>query len=466
MGKNAELDQAYDIFEKVSAVLDGKVDYWDVLYDSQSSCTIVKDNVDEKVSTPELEGIQVRAFKGGVWFTSSTHKVDKKTVAEMAKNLIKPVQAPGKVIKLDPLKAQRIDKSLPSKKSPTKTPLEEKLEMVRQFHKTVSSFDKRIINTRVAYWDSVIERAFRNSEGSLMHQTVPRTKLIILPIGREGNRIESDFVSNGRTAGFEFIEGLDMEGVSRKVASGTVELLSSKTPPSGEFTVIVDPGMAGMIAHESFGHGLEADQVVRERSYLAPLVGKEVASEYATIIDSPVLEGGVGSYVFDDEGTPARENVLLEKGVLKGFLHDRLTASALGVPPTSNCRVESYLTKHLVRMTNTYFKPGDMTLEEMMEPIKNGVMITHAQFGMEDPLGGGIQVTSLKGYMIEKGKLTTPLTAVSLAGRVLDLLRNIDGASKDFEMAAGTCGKGSEDYVPVGDGGCYLRISKAMVSGG
>ncbi len=463
---SGELDKVYDIFEKVGSTLDGKVEYWDVLYDSQASCSIVKDKVDVKVSTPELEGVQLRAFKGGVWLTSSTHRVEKAAVADLAKRLIKPIEAPRRVIKLERLKAHRLDRPLPAKKSPRETPLEDKLEVVRDYHKLASSLDKRVINTRVVCIDSLIERAFANSEGSLMHQTVPRTRLVIVPIAREGDRIEADFLSKGRTGGFEFIDGLDMEGLCRKAVASSVELLGAKVPPSGELTVIADPGMAGIIAHESFGHGLEADQVMRDRSYLAALVGKKVASEESTIVDSPVLEGGWGSYVFDDEGTPAKENVILDRGILKGFLHDRLSSSALGVPPTGNCRVESFLTKHFVRMSNTYFRPGDMALEELIEPVKRGVMLAHANFGMEDPLGGGIQCTSSKGYMIENGKIAGALTSVSLAGRVLDLLKNIDGASRDFEMSVGTCGKGSEDYVPAGDGGCYLRISKAMVSGG
>jgi len=466
MSGGADLGRAYDVFEKVGALLDGKADYWDILYDWQSSCAITKDNVEERVSTPEMEGILVRAFKGGVWFTSSTHRVEAGAVEEIARRLIKPVPAPGKVVKLSPLKPQRLDRSIPSKRSPIDTPLEEKLECVRQYHKAASSIDRRIVNARISYTDSVVERAFCNSEGSLMHQSVPRTRFAIVPIGRDGGRIESDFLSKGGTAGFELMDGLDAEGLAKKATDGTLGLLGAKVPPSGEFTVVVDPSMAGMIAHESFGHGLEADQVVRDRSYLAALVGKRVASEHATIIDSPALPGGWGSFVFDDEGVPARENVLVEGGYLRGFLHDRYTASALGAEPTSNCRVESYLTKHFVRMTNTYFKPGDMTLEELMEPVRHGVLIMNASFGMEDPLGGGIQCTSTKGCMIEEGEATTRLTAVSLAGRVLDLLKSIDGASRDFEMGVGTCGKGSEDYVPVGDGGCYLRISKAMISGG
>jgi TldD protein len=466
MSKSPNVDQAYDLLESAGKVLDGKVEYWDGLYDSQSSCTISKDKVDEQISTPELTGVLVRAFKDGVWFTSSTYKTDKKTITQLAKKLVKPVQNPKKAIKLAPMKAQKIDKELPFKKDPTEIPLEQKLSDVRRVYKIASELDKRIINTRVRYADNKIERVFANSEGSRMSQLVTRTRIFLVPIAREGDKIRADFDSIGRSEGYEVIEMTNFDEVSKKVVKSSVELLGAKTPPSGELTVIVDPEMAGIIAHESFGHGLEADQVIRERSYLTSLVGKKVASEQTTIIDSSIVPGGWGSYVFDDEGTPAKENKLLEKGVLKGFLHDRLTASALSAEPTSSCRVESFLTKHFVRMSNTYFTSGEMSLEELLEPIKSGVMLVNANFGMEDPLGGGIQCTSNKGYMIENGKTTSALTEIALSGSVLDLLKNIDGASKDFQVGPGTCGKGSEDYVPVGSGGGYLRIKKAIISGG
>jgi TldD protein len=466
MSKSSKVDQAYDLLESAGNILDGKVEYWDALYDMQSSCTISKDKADEQISTPELTGVLVRAFKDGVWFTSSTYKTDKKTITNLAKKLVKPVQKPKKVIKLEPMKAQKIDKKLPFKKDPTETPLEQKLSDLRRVYKIASELDKRIINTRVRYADNKIERVFANSEGSRMSQSVTRTRIFIVPVAREGDKIRADFISVGKTEGYELIERANFDEISKKVVKSSAELLGAKTPPSGEFTVVVDPAMAGIIAHESFGHGLEADQVIRERSYLASLVGKKVASDQTTIVDSSIVPSAWGSYVFDDEGTPAKENKLLEKGVLKGFLHDRLTASALSAEPTSSSRVESFLTKHFVRMSNTYFTSGDMSLEELLEPIKQGVMLVNANFGMEDPLGGGIQCTSNKGYMIENGKTTSALTEIALSGSVLDLLKNIDCASKDFEVDPGTCGKGSEDYVPVGSGGAYLRIRKAMISGG
>lgn len=459
-------NEIFDLLEYAGKQLESKTEYWDALFDFQSSCSITKDNVEEKISLPDLTGIQLRSFKNGVWRSVSTHQMEKPKLKELAEHLTKSTRKASKECKLDQLKPCRLNVILPLKIDPSGVSLESKVEDIRSFHKAALNLDKRVINVRVKYLDSRIERIFMNSEGSSMRQVVTRTRLLLFPIAREGSKIRMDFANLGGTKGYEVVEECDFDAIAKKTVASSVELLNAKNPPSGKLPVIVDSHMAGIIAHESFGHGLEADQVVRQRSYLAGFIGKQVASECTTIIDSSKLLGGHGSYVFDDEGIPAKENILVKNGILKQFLTDRFSASMLRCENTASSRVESYLTRHLVRMSNTYFAAGEMTLEELLEPIKNGVMLVNSNFGMEDPLGGGIQCTSSKGYMIEHGKMGTPLTEVSLSGSVLEVLKSIDGVGKELEFGVGSCGKGSEDYVPVGDGGPYLRIQNVIVSGG
>lgn len=456
----------FDLLEYAGNQMEGKVEYWDALFDSQSSCSISKDNVDERISLPELIGIQLRSFKDGVWLSASTYQMEKTRLKELVKYLVRSRPKVTSKAKLNELKPSKLNVTMPVKKNPADISLESKLEDIRSFHKVACNLDKRIINVHARYLDSQIERIFVNSEGSSMRQKVTRTRLLIFSVARENSKIRSDFESLGGTKGYEVVEECDFGAVAKKNVDSSIELLKAKTPPSGEFPVIVDSSTAGLIAHESFGHGLEADQVIRQRSYLTGQIGKKIASESTTIIDSSKVPEGHGSYVFDDEGIPAKENTLVKNGILKRFLTDRFSASVLGCETTASSRVESYLTKHFVRMSNTYFAPGDMTLEELLEPMKKGVMLVHSNFGMEDPLGGGIQCTSTKGYTIKHGQIETPLTEVSLSGSVLELLKSIDGVGKEIKFGSGTCGKGSEDYVPVGDGGPYLRIQKAILSGG
>jgi TldD protein len=225
--------------------------------------------------------------------------------------------------------------------------------------------------------------------------------------------------------------------------------------------------MTGTFAHESFGHGCEADQIVRKRSYIVPYFGRRMGFDKLNICDDATIAGGYGSYLFDDEGIKGRKTYILRNGVLEGYLHERFSASLMKADPTGNGRRESFLRKLFVRMTNTYVEPGDHSLDEMIEGISDGVMLVHSVSGMEDPLAGGMELKSKKGYVIEKGKIGRVLSALTVTENVPDFIASIDavGRKEQFETERGTCGKGYEDYVPVGDGGVYIR-AKAVVGQG
>jgi TldD protein len=287
-----------------------------------------------------------------------------------------------------------------------------------------------------------------------------------MPIARESGRMDYDYLSCGGTEGFEVVEGLEEKTVKETVDS-SISLVRASAAPSGHFMVILDPGMAGTFAHESFGHGCEADQIVRKRSYLAPYLGKRIGSEKLNICDDGTLPNGYGSFLFDDEGVKSRKNYILRSGVLEGFLHERFSASLMNAEPTGNGRRESFLRKLFVRMTNTYVEPSDYSFEEMVEDIDYGVMFVHSTSGMEDPLAGGMELKSKKGHLIEKGRVSRVLSTLTLSENVPDFIASIDAVGKrdQFDTENGTCGKGYEDLVPVGDGGVYIR-AKAVVSQG
>jgi TldD protein len=278
--------------------------------------------------------------------------------------------------------------------------------------------------------------------------------------------MDYDYLSSGGTVGFEVVKDLE-ETTVRKTVDSSIELLKASEPPSGHSKVILDQGMAGTFAHESFGHGCEADQIVRKRSYLVPYFGKRIGFEKLNICDDGTLLKGNGTFLFDDEGVRSRKNYILRNGVLEGFLHERFSASLMNAEPTGNGRRESFLRKLFVRMTNTYVEPGDYSLDEMIEEIDCGVMLIHCVSGMEDPLAGGMELKSKKGYVIEKGKVGRVLSMLTLSENVPDFIASIDAVGKrsQFDMERGTCGKGYEDYVPVGDGGVYVRAEAVVGQG-
>jgi TldD protein len=426
-----------------------------------STTRIMKSRSEETISVnAKKSGIVARTFIGS-WKEYGTEEVSNLT--NVAHNLPKVINK-GNLI--DEFEGWTLNKEIKTKIDPMSISIDEKLQKVREIFDYVKDYDKRIINPIIAYGESKITRIFVNNEGSKLRQVIPRIRLFIQPIAKDGDVIDFDYYSVGAEKGYEIIEEIIDQKLDQ-IIRNSLEMLKAENSPSGRIPIILDPDMAGLIAHESFGHGLEADQVLRDRSYLKPHLNKKVASEICVICDTPNIDGQYGSYFFDDEGIQAGKNLLVENGILKDFIHNRRTASILNSSPKGNGRRESFAHPVLVRMTNTYFEPGDQNLDEMISEMKHGVMLCRGYFGMEDPLAGGIQATSKKGYLIENGEKTKLLKAITLSGSVIDLLKSIDAISKDEKvLRPGTCGKGEEDFVPVTSGGSYIRAKNALISPG
>ncbi|MFX1571407.1 MAG: TldD/PmbA family protein [Promethearchaeota archaeon] len=454
-------DEIFSVFEEISNSYKRNNQYFDILYDSESSTFITKSRTSEEiVMNAKKSGMVARTFTG-IWNEIATTEFS--NINNIKEKLPKVVNLGKNLMEFE---GWSINEEIKPKINPLKVSIDEKIKKVRHIYDYVMNYDKRIINTEVKYLEYLTERIFCNNEGCQLRQIIPRTKLYIIPIAKEGTVAEYDYYTDSGEIGFEIFNKIDNELLD-KTAQNSLDMLQAELPPSGKYPVILDPGMTGVVAHESFGHGLEADQVMRDRSYLKAKLNQKVASEICTICDSPTVYNALGTYFFDDEGIKASKNVLVQDGVLKDFIYDRRTASALKAIPKGNGRRESFAHPVHPRMTNTYFEPGDYSLEEMIKEIKYGVMLVNELFGMEDPLGGGMQNTSKKGYLIENGKKTKLLKSITLSGHVLETFPKIDAISRDlFEINGGTCGKGDEDRVPVGSGGTYIRIKEALISPG
>jgi TldD protein len=454
-------DEILSEFEEITNHYNRKDQYFDILYDSVSTTTIAKTPSSEDFSINlKKSGVVARTFLGS-WKEVAT---DLSSDINVIKQRIPKLTNKGAAIA--EFKGWKLNKEIKPKIDPSNISIDDKIKKVRDIFNYIKKSDERIINVQVKYMELLIERIFVNNEGCRLRQVIPRTRVGIFPIAKEGSVVDYDYFIKTGEIGFEIFDLID-NGVLDTTVKNSLEMLEAKLPPSGRKTIILDPQMAGLIAHESFGHGLEADQVLRGRSYLKQHLHKQVASEISTIYDTPSLDKKLGSYFFDDEGIKAGNNVLVENGILKNYIYDRRSASELKATPQGNGRRESFAHPINVRMSNTYFGSGDYDLNEMISEVSDGVMLVHGYFGMEDPLGGGMQCTSKKAYLIENGEKTKILKATALSGDVLELLKNIDAVSKDaLRLDGGTCGKGSEDMVPVTSGGSYLRAKNALVSQG
>jgi TldD protein len=434
-----------------------RLPYSDGLYDCQSQLLIEKDKEREKIRSSSIQGVSFRAFTDNGWVYSESNKTDLSTIRKLAQTFSgkhSGTKVKAHLLLPEPIK---FDVRTSVAKDTGEIALEDKLQRIRELYSLAKGMDSRVLDVRVSYSEMGLERALVSSHGTFARQRIPRTRISMLVIVKENDVTDYDTLSSGGTMGYEVVENLTEEMVKETVEGALVQL-KAVTPPTGPQNVILDPGTVGTVCHESFGHGL------RGRSYLKDLLGKKVASDIVTIYEDSSLKQAWGSYQFDDDGAPAKKNTLVEKGMLVSFLHDVETSAAMSAQLTASSRTQNALRRRFIRMSNTYSEPGDWSIDEIIKETKNGVMMIHWQYGIEDPLGGGMQVAAKRGFLIENGEKTKPLKSVTLTGRVLDVLGNVDAVSKEgFTVDAGTCGKGHEDYVPVGSGGTWWR-TKAVIA--
>lgn len=350
------------------------------------------------------------------------------------------------------------------KEDPLEVNSEDKLEAVRMLDEA-QRVDDRIVNTNSMYRDNEREFYLVNSMGSSIYWDEVRTYLVAQAVAKDGTRTQYDYDSKGGLAGFEMVREIDIREMGEAVGKGAIDLLAASKPPSGEMTVVLDGNVAGLIAHEVCGHASEADEIVKERSFLTGMVGKNVATEHVTMVDDGTMDGLPGSYPYDSEGTPSSRSEIISEGVYSGYLHTLETAALMGVVPTGNGRAQDYNRRIFARMSNTFFERGDWTRDEIISETKDGLYVIRASSGMEDVVGGGVQASALKGYIIKDGQLTDLVRSMSLTGQVLEILKTVDAVGDELEFSAGTCGKGEEDWVPVSSGGPHMR-ARIVVGGG
>lgn len=447
-----------------------RADYVDSLYTNLHMTAVLKDTAEEKITEPfSFSGVVFRILNGGEWREAAFGDLsDKGRILEETKRVAEfTPTSPHSIQSIARSKPWKTDVTIVGKRDPREIEPKEKIDVVRQRYEIAKNYDPRIINVRSNYRDIVDERIFVNSEGSELHELLARVYFALASIAKENDRIEYDYCAEGKTGGFEIINELFTDQDIKNTAKSAIELLSSHQVPTGTFNVVLDPGMTATFAHESFGHGCEADQVLRGRSYLINHLNKKLGPDDFQLYDDGTFASGVGSIVFDDEGNPPHKTAIVENGVLTHFLQDRMSAEEMKETPTGNARRESYKRMVYVRMTNTYIDPGDYTLEELLKETKDGILLEHWNSGIEDPIGGNMQLKSKKSRAIKNGELGEAYSTTVLSGKVLEFMANIKGMTlaSDFEMGAGTCGKGHEDNVSVGSGGTFLA-SRATIGQG
>ena len=448
-----------DLMQKIVDILN-QTYYGDVRYESSQSTGIGKNKSEESISTGSSNGLCIRVISDNKWYYLGFDTIDEEKILGEVEKLVRRIEnKKSKIWLQDPW---NLDKEISTKKDPNELSFEERMQTIREIFSQIIE-NKKIANANVGMGNARGETIFMNTEGSKLRQVLPYFKFVMSATSKQNKKFENDYFVLAKQGGYELFREINIEEKINEIVNNAIAMLDAKQIKGGKYDIIVDPEISGVIAHESFGHGLEADQVMRDRSYLTSLKGKKVISDLVSIHDNGTLPGERGTFFFDDDGIKTKDNTLVDKGVLKQFMHDRQSCVLMNSNPTGNARAQDFSKKVLVRMTNTYISPGDWKLKELIEETKSGYYLIKSLTGMEDPLGGNMQMITARAMKIKNGELTGLFEGVGITGKVLEFLSRVDAVTDDFKITGSGCGKGKEDYVSVTTGGPYMRVKKAMI---
>ena len=343
---------------------------------------------------------------------------------------------------------------------PARIPLAEKLAHLRGVQARAQSSDARVVQARVQYVDSRYESTYIG-RGRELTQEITRTVLGVFIAVTDGAQVRYHVLIKGGTKGYEVAAVTDEE--IAQTAEIAARLLQAGKIEPGEYDIVTDPSVSGVLAHESFGHGVELDLFPKGRARSAHYLNKRVAAPNVQVYDDPSALGGFGSYFFDDEGELARPTHIMRDGIFVRPISDFASATFAPGIHTPNGRRQDFTRKVYARMTNTFFGRGDTPPEAIIADVSRGMYLRQAESGMEDPMGWGIQITAHYGEEIVNGRLTGRLFApVGVTGYVPDVLESVSAIGNDFELSVGFCGKGHKEMVPVATGGPTMRMKARL----
>ncbi|WDT82447.1 MAG: metallopeptidase TldD-related protein [Candidatus Manganitrophus sp.] len=331
-------------------------------------------------------------------------------------------------------------------------PVEEKIKLLEEIDRIARQYDPRIKKVMASFSSEYKIVLIVNSQGVVTGDVLPLMRLNVSCIAEEqGNRQVGSFGGGGRREFGYFLEERRFEEYTKEAARQAILNLSAIDAPAGVMEVVLGPGWPGILLHEAIGHGLEADFNRKGTSAFSGKIGQRVASELCTVVDDGTLPWRRGSLNVDDEGTPTGRTVLIEKGILKGYLQDRLNATLMKMPLTGNGRRESYAHSPMPRMTNTYMLAGESNPEEIIRSVRKGLYAVSFGGGQVDITSGKFVFSASEAYLIENGKIGAPVKGATLIGNGPDVLTKVTmvGSDMSLDSGVGTCGKDGQS-VPVG----------------
>ncbi len=456
-----------DLERYLSAALSAGGDYADLYFEYLSSTSLM---VDESMVKSASQGISagcgVRVVSGERTGYAYTDDLSAERILHAARTAALIASAPAKATVAGFQKAAArslYPVTLPS----VDAEISAKVELVMRADKSARAYDPRIQEVRASYADELRNILVVGSDGTLAEDSQPLARMNVSCIAKtEGNSARGSSGGGGRVALDFFFGEKTPEFFAKESARQAILQLDAREAPAGEMEVVLGPGWPGVLLHEAVGHGLEADFNRKKTSAFAGLVGKRVASEKCTVVDNGTMPWRRGSLNVDDEGEPTQETVLIENGILKGYLSDKLSSRLMGISDTGNGRRESYEHIPMPRMTNTYMLAGQDDPGDIIRSVKRGIYAVNFGGGQVDITNGKFVFSASEAYMIEDGQITAPIKGATLIGNGPDVLTRVSMVGNDLKLdeGVGTCGKDGQ-AVPVGVGIPTLKIDRLTVGG-
>ncbi|MFW5746706.1 MAG: TldD/PmbA family protein [Nanoarchaeota archaeon] len=443
--------------------------YADALYMNSTQFSLRKDNTSFDADEEADRGVRLRIYVEDRFLDRSISGCDKKDLMRAARLLIEEAHRYRPLARI-PLKVdtKRLKRSFRSKmkEDPRKIPLKEKIKYCEELHTRFS--DEQFVNIRVAYTEGHTHEIFVNQH-RVLSQKIPRVIVAVMPFVRTPEGQTRYHYRSFFAPGFEATRISTAE--VRSIKKMARAIINAGRIPPGSYTCYLPPDMTGLLAHESFGHGMEADTVMLGRAKSIEYFGQRIAPEEVSILDDPSYAGAHGHIFFDHEGQLASPTYLVKNGIVTQPITCQYAASFMakkgfGWQLTANARAESYDHKIYARMTNTYFAKGNQSPKKMLKSIRDGIYLHNASGGMEDPKGWGVQIQGITAERIKDGKRTGEFFyEAGMTGYLPKLLSNITAVGSDFTVpGTGFCGKGHKEWVPVSDGGPSLVIEEVPLS--
>ena len=339
-----------------------------------------------------------------------------------------------------------------------------KVGVMKIAYKSAKEYHSDIAQVSVSYIDKDQKVLIANTEGLYVEDRRIRTRLAINAVASKDGENQTGFEGPGRYKGFEMFNEIDPEYYGKEAARSAYVMLNARNCPAGRMMAAIDNGFGGVIFHEACGHSLEATSVAKGNSVFSDCLGKQIASSKVTAIDDGTLPNHWGSINVDDEGTPGRKNVLIENGILKSYMIDKLNGRRMGMDPTGNARRQSYKFAPTSRMTNTYIAAGEDDPKDIIASIPEGVYAKKLGGGSVNPVTGEFNFAVAEGYLVKNGEIQEPVRGASLIGKGSEVLMNIDMVGTNLEQAQGMCGA-SSGSVPVNVGQPMIRVKEITVGG-